>query len=136
VRPALRHVLLSAIMTALAASCAPAANAPPASAAAPEPGGRNVLAAAEIEGSTQANAYDLIRDRRPAWLRSRGLENFDLSTGLDVYVDGTRMSFQVLGQIPLNELAHLEYLSASDATLRFGTQEGNPAILVTTKRGR
>ena len=70
------------------------------------------------------------------WLRSRGYQNFELAGGIDVYVDRTRMSFETLAVIPVHELERLEYLSASDATLRFGTQDGNPAIVVTTKRGR
>lgn len=132
--PAVRRVLRLTVIAALAASCAPAASAPPGGTAAPEPEGRNVLATEEIEASTQSTALDLIRDRRPVWLRSRGFQNFELSGGIDVYVDRTRMRFETLAEIPVQELVRLEYLSASDATLRFGTQEGNPAIVVTTRR--
>lgn len=129
-----RRVLMLTVAAGLASSCAPLANAPPASAAALEPENRNVIASGEIEASTQSTALDLIRDRRPVWLRSRGFQNFELSGGIDVYVDRTRMRFETLAEIPVQELVRLEYLSASDATLRFGTQEGNPAIVVTTRR--
>lgn len=135
-KAALRHATLAVIAGALSASCASATADTPGGLAASEPEGRNVIAAGEIGTSTQTNALDLIRDRRPVWLRSRGFQNLDLAGGIDVYVDRARMSFETLAEIPVHELERLEYLSASDATLRFGTQDGNPAIVVTTRRGR
>lgn len=134
-KAACRHAAF-AVLAAFSAACASGTAAPPGSLSASEPEGRNVIAAVEIGTSTQANALDLIRDRRPVWLRSRGFQNFELAGGIDVYVDRARMRFETLAEIPVHELERLEYLSASDATLRFGTQEGNPAIVVTTKRGR
>ncbi|HEX6251585.1 MAG TPA: hypothetical protein VFZ56_09155 [Gemmatimonadaceae bacterium] len=133
---AARQAALALLLGVLTASCASATADPPGNLTSSEPDGRNVISPGEIAASTQTNALDLIRDRRPVWLRSRGFQNFDLAGGIDVYVDRTRMSFETLAEIPVHELERLEYLSASDATLRFGTQEGNPAIVVTTKRGR
>jgi hypothetical protein len=84
----------------------------------------------ELMGLESQDAYTAIQRLRPQWLRSR--------SGSDpvVIVDGTQqqIGFSVLRTIRASELQELRYLSASDATTRYGTGFDGGAILLTTKR--
>ena len=103
----------------------------------PEPAvrsSRNVIARAEIEAATHNNALELVQALRPTWLTHRGPESLTRAHGVEVYVDGVRQDLNPLGQLPLSHIHQLEFLSPSEATFRFGTQQGSGAILVTTRR--
>lgn len=103
----------------------------------PEPAprsSRNVIARPEIEAATHNNALELVHALRPAWLTHRGQESMALGQGVDVYVDGVRQDRNYLAQLPLSHVDRLEFLSPSEATFRFGTQQGSGAIIVTTRR--
>jgi hypothetical protein len=103
----------------------------------PEPAprsSRNVIARAEIESATHNNALELVQTLRPAWLTHRGQESMALGQGVDVYVDGVRQDRNYLARLPLSQVDRLEFLSPSEATFRFGTQQGSGAIIVATRR--
>jgi hypothetical protein len=100
---------------------------------------RNLITDQEIEQNrTRAdNAYDLISALRPQWLRTRG--NTTLVPGVDdgvaLYVDGTRRgSVEELRSVPVEHLTELRYVSAGDATTRYGTGHAQGAIEVSTRR--
>jgi hypothetical protein len=51
-----------------------------------------------------------------------------------VYVDQTRMGGpSTLAQIPITDVKEIQYLSATDATQRYGTGHGAGAIIVIRK---
>jgi len=87
----------------------------------------------EVELATVAetDVYMAINRLRPAWLRagSRG-------TLPEILLDGTPQSGgpEVLRNFRAADVSLLEYMSASDATTRYGTGYTAGAILVTTKR--
>jgi hypothetical protein len=102
----------------------------------------------EIAASTTNNAYDLIRSLRPRWLHDRGQQTLGTTTrqtatgpvtemtttGIIVYVDGTRMgSAGTLREISTRDLRSAERLSAGEATRRFGGGHTHGAILLTTR---
>jgi hypothetical protein len=47
-------------------------------------------------------------------------------------VDGIPQPFEVMEHMPASEVVNMEFISASEATIRFGTGYPNGAILVTT----
>ncbi len=97
---------------------------------------RNRITAEEIANSNAANAYDAVERLRPAFLRTRGtqsLQNTDPPTPI-VYIDGMRYgAVQTLASIPTLGIVSIEYLSAIDATQRFGIGNDGGAIMITTK---
>ena len=48
-------------------------------------------------------------------------------------VDGVPQPFEVMENMPATEIIDVEFISAADATTRFGTGYPNGAILVTTQ---
>jgi outer membrane receptor protein involved in Fe transport len=106
---------------------------------------RNVITAEEIATRPgEGNALDLIRSLRPAWLTSRGVASGNISgdgmggvtdnAGMAVYVDGVKMGgVDQLGTIEADRIQELRFLSASDATQKYGTGNTAGAIEVTTK---
>lgn len=101
---------------------------------APVRSSRNVISAQEIEASTHRNALELITALRPAWFSHRGQESMALGQEVDIYVDNVRQELNALSALPRSALQHIEFLSPTEATFRFGTQRGSGAILVTTRR--
>lgn len=111
---------------------------------------RNMLTAAEIEGSTSATVYQLIQQKRSRWLSTRGTSTLRTTSGVDmtgeryerpaepeiaVYVDEVRNGNQeVLRSMPTHTVESVEYLNAVSATQRFGTNHEHGAILVRRKR--
>jgi hypothetical protein len=117
-------------------ACAPAAATTPDVSDIENPGRsrQKVISSAEIEQSTYTNVEELIRAVRPAWLRVHP-QSFTLPHRVDLYIDELPTSL-ALADISLSQVSRLEYLTAPEATTRFGTQQGTGAILITTKRGR
>jgi hypothetical protein len=130
-----RHSSHLALGVALLLSgCAPATQTVATESGAPVRGNRNLITRAEVESSTQPNALALVHALRPTWFMHRGQESMALGQGVDVYVDGLRQDRGMLAQMPLSQVQQIEFLSPTEATFRFGTQEGSGAILVTTRR--
>ena len=84
----------------------------------------------ELEPIQQLDAYDAVRRLRPMWLRSRG------GSSPQVLIDGNRQpgGMEALRSIRSSEIQEMRFMSASDATTRFGTGFDGGAILVTTRR--
>jgi hypothetical protein len=73
---------------------------------------------------------------RPEYLRNRGtvsIKNNTQATAV-VYVDGTKYGdLESLRNVSAEHIFRIDYLSASDATTRYGTDHVGGAILITTK---
>lgn len=70
------------------------------------------------------NAYDIVRQLRPQWLRSRGPMSVMEPQGElpSVYVDNMRYGdLEVLQDIPIIEILEIRFISGPDATTRWGT---------------
>jgi hypothetical protein len=83
----------------------------------------------ELQSMQQLSVYDAIGRLRPNWLRSR--------SGVQpaVMMDGNRQAggMDVLRSLRVVDVQELRYMSASDATTRYGTGFDGGAILVTSK---
>ena len=127
---------LSAQQLGPPASTASATEAP---SAAPAPAKRkrnaNMLTADEIRETNAANAYDAVSRLRPNWLRKRGVSSINREGTILVYQDGLRFGGPgSLQQINASAIESISYLDGTAATQRFGTDHGNGAILVTSRR--
>lgn len=92
----------------------------------------NRIVRAELETLGQIDALQAVQRLRSRWIQSRGGMGSDPPV---LYVDGTRRgSADELRFIRADEIEQLEFLSAGDATTRFGTGHTGGAILVTSVR--
>jgi hypothetical protein len=136
-----REVLALGAIVALAAcgGGGSAAGASPArTAAGTARGSANVIVAGEVEASGATNAMEAIRQLHPAMLRGRGSAGMEGGSSADlivVYVDNIKAGgLDALVPISAINIREIRFLSAADATTRFGTGTPSGAILVTTKK--
>ncbi|HWO87522.1 MAG TPA: hypothetical protein VNL98_00070 [Gemmatimonadales bacterium] len=100
----------------------------------------NRLTRQDIEEAMAANIqnmWDLVRNRRPAWLRpavaAGALGSGGQGTDVAVWVDNTRYGGPMtLQQIPLQIVQSVRYLTPSEAQGRLGLDNRGGAILVET----
>ncbi len=93
---------------------------------------RNLITAEELQAVNEVSAVAAVRRLRPQWVRTSGRRGEPV-----VYVDDFRAGhIEALDRLSIQDIAELRYLSASDATTRYGTGHEGGAILVRTKRAR
>jgi hypothetical protein len=96
----------------------------------------DVITADEIERSTAENVLDLVRSRRPNWLRGRGGTSILAEGELIAYLDGTRLGgAQELRQVTTDGIAMVRYYDAASATIRFGSGHQHGVIQVVSLVG-
>ncbi|MCH1571666.1 MAG: hypothetical protein L7S64_10000 [Longimicrobiales bacterium] len=84
---------------------------------------------AELATLPDMDAFLAIERLRPRWLQSRAGDVVQL------YIDGSRRSnVRDLQSMRISEVEQMEYMSASDATTRYGTGHAGGAVLVTSRR--
>lgn len=99
---------------------------------------RSILTAEEInlDKGASRTAYDVIARLRPEFLRSRGASSLQSTAPITaiVYVDEMRYGdLDDLKSMSAHQIFSVQYLNASDATTRFGTDHLGGAILITTR---
>ncbi len=88
----------------------------------------------EIQENAARNAYDLIRNIRPGWLRPRARVTLSGATPVAVYLDGVRTGGpEALYEVQTQQISAANFLDGPSATQRFGTDHGGGAILITTR---
>lgn len=88
----------------------------------------------EIQENAARNAYDLIRNIRPGWLRPRARVTLAGATPVAVYLDGVRTGGpEALYEVQTQQISAANFLDGPSATQRFGTDHGGGAILITTR---
>ena len=131
-----RQIVASAfvMMTSLAA-CASA----PVNGSADEEvsAGRNsdVISTSEMRASGATDAYQAISRLRPLFLhRSRAAAPMRPNvSSLQVYLDQARLGgLETLQTVPIESIKSIQYLSASEATIRWGTNHMGGVILLST----
>jgi outer membrane cobalamin receptor len=125
-----RIVSALAFVVLLVAGCASGSGE---RAARPQP---NVITAEEIQPAQFRSAFELIRALRPQWLTTTGSSIQNQGAGqILVYVDGMRMGGTAfLSQIPTTDMRGARWLSATEATIRYGTGHSGGAIEILTRR--
>lgn len=98
-------------------------------------GSPNFITREMIENSDHRNAYDLVRALRPNWLSRRGAHSITQPQGdVMVYYGSSRIGgTEALGTIDLQAIEYIEFLSASNATQRYGTNHTHGAIQITPR---
>lgn len=91
----------------------------------------------EIEESSARTAYHLVQTRRPQWLQTRGFTTARQAAGQDgirVYMDNARLGgVDEMRRVPLAAAEYLRFLSAREATQRWGSGHMSGAILISTQ---
>lgn len=101
--------------------------------AGPRRGNSDVLSREEILASTASTAYELIAQLRPQFLRSRGALSMQDPRPVYpiVYVNEMRHGgLETLRAILVREISEVRFISAADATTRWGTGHAGGVIQV------
>lgn len=95
----------------------------------------NLITAEELSEYATLSALDVVRRLRPRWLTGRGQGTGGMNRP-QVIQDGARLGDpdNALRSIAVSDLEELRFLSASDATMRYGTNFPGGAIVVTSRR--
>ncbi len=97
----------------------------------------NLITREMINESYEDNAFDIVRRHRSRWLQRPGPSRLDGSGSaeIQVYLDGTHYGgLRSLQNIAANSIDEIRYMSASDATTRYGTGHAAGAIVIATRR--
>lgn len=97
----------------------------------------DVISQEEIQASSATNAYDLVAQVRPNWLRGRGTPSFR-SRQVElpvVYLGGRRQgSLEILRSFAANAIVELRYINATTATTRYGNGHAGGIIEVVLRQ--
>jgi hypothetical protein len=124
---AARHHVLVALGLVIASACA--SGGPAGSSRNPD------LITRDQFNEVEQHAYGIISRLRPAWLRARTQETINISEPAfaQVFVDDVPQGdVDALYNIPPGQIDRIEYMSALDATTRFGTGFAGGLIIVRT----
>lgn len=93
-----------------------------------------ILRADEIAAANVSTAYDAVMRLRPQFLSGRGRSAFGDDQGVRFYIDGIpQTSVEDLRSISAGDVVYIRYLSATDATIRYGTGFSTPIVYVLTR---
>lgn len=104
---------------------------------------QNVITAEELATVDVADAYQAVERLRPQFLvparrpTDMGATRSGAggTAGIVVFLENTRLGgVSSLSQVPKNEIQEIRFLSASEATQRFGTGTPDGAIVITRKK--
>ena len=136
-----RKCLVIVAMVALAACSSSSGGTATQSSGAPtRRGGQNLITAEEIASSGGLeNALDAVQRLRPGMLRPRTttFQSGNQAAGVPVlvYSDEVKLGgIENLRSIPIGQVREIRYLSATDATQRWGTGHSSGVIQVIIRR--
>ncbi len=105
----------------------------------PSPRRSNVISQEEILSSTATTAYEVVRQLRQQWLQARGPDLITVGgrPSARVAVDNViRGGHDELTMFDVNDVWEIRFISASDATTRWGVGVSGGIIEVITKARR
>ena len=104
--------------------------------AAPGSRGNDDITREEIEVTSVDDAMEAISLLRPQWLRRRPARTIaDPEPVVGVVIDGmTNRTREHLAEIPVGQVERISFLTAADATIRFGTGYSGGAIVLITRK--
>ena len=88
--------------------------------------GRGDITQEELQATSVDDAMEAISLLRPQWMRGR-------SAGATIVIDDQPSSRDRLATIPVGSIVRIQFMSAADATTRFGTGFFDGAIVVTLR---
>lgn len=98
---------------------------------------QDVIGRGEIDASSATNAYDLVTQVRPNWLRGRGMPSIHRTEPElpVVYLEDRRQgALEVLRTFPTAGIAELRYINATTATTRYGDGHAGGVIQVVPRK--
>lgn len=98
---------------------------------------RDLITSDELMEVPHNTVFEAVRALRPRWLQARNMASLRSQARHTprVYVDGHfRGEINELSRLVPHEVAEIRFMSASDATTRFGTNHIAGAIVITTRR--
>jgi len=98
---------------------------------------RNLITQDELMAVPHSTVYEAVRALRPRWLQARAGATFQSREPQTarVYIDGQlRGELGEMWNLLPTEVNEIRFMSASDATTRFGTNHIGGAIVITTRR--
>jgi hypothetical protein len=87
---------------------------------------RNEITLEELEATSVDDVMEAISLLRPQWMRGR-------SAAATIVVNGQRSTRDHLATIPVGSIVRISFMSAADATTRFGMGFSEGAIVVTLR---
>lgn len=92
----------------------------------------NQLTYEEVRGAHVSDAWELVHNLRPAWLRTpRGATSFSAQIETAVFQDGVRLGgLDALHDVPITTVRTLRLYTASEARQKFGGDTSAGAIEV------
>jgi len=101
------------------------------------------ITAEQIQASSARSIRELLRELRPRWLRSHGLDVLrqsgrpDQPRGIRVYLNNRLLGgLDSLDDISIGSVTEIRFLDAAAATLRWGAGNEDGALLLTTSAPR
>jgi hypothetical protein len=99
-------------------------------------GSGNVITREDLEDLQRLNLYQAVQRLRPQWLQTRGMDSFEQTNEVVVYVDNQQMGGpSELRRLNPVDVGEIRYLDSRQATTQFGRGHPSGAILVFTERG-
>jgi len=84
----------------------------------------------ELKVETAQNLYDVVRIQRPSWL-TKTVRNAQGNDAIVVYLNDRKIGpLNILRDIPVTAARSLQYLSPTEAQLRYGPTHGSLAAIV------
>lgn len=100
-------------------------------------GDRDLLTREQLSRVDHLSAFDAIRRFKPLWLRTeRGQDSFVTQgrRGLRVYLDRVHYGgVETLHDIDVRNIEEIRFLDKRKATIEFGTDHAEGALLITTR---
>jgi len=99
-------------------------------------GSGDVLSEDEFVGTSATDAYGLVQQYRPNWLRGRGpLSITDPTAGdIQIYINSSRWGdANHLHEIPAQDVVEMRILRGPDATMKYGVNHAAGVIEVITR---
>ena len=95
----------------------------------------DLITAEELRGGQFRNAYEAVRTLRARWLQSRGTDTFLGKPGeVQVHLDDVRLGgTNSLREIPVIDIAYMQFFDPASASARWGLDHGHGAIYVSTR---
>jgi hypothetical protein len=134
--PLSRALVLGLALAATACASSPGNVARPVNPNATRAGSSTLISQEEITATGAANAFDVVRSLRPAWLRTRGENSLRRSDDEDlvVYLNNARLGPPaVLQQVAAADVGSIRYYDPARANYRFGPGHSHGAIQVISK---
>jgi hypothetical protein len=98
-------------------------------------GSAGVVTGEQLMNTNRNDLYQAIQSIRPQWLRSRGTTSVTSPTQVAVFLnDSPYGTVRDLASIPIDAVADVRFLSATEAGGRYGTLAGSGGLILVRTR--